>query len=43
MAALSSRARIPGSSCAASAKDYIQGKLAMYLDPKATAASLPTG
>ena len=25
------------------AKDYIQGKLAKYLDPKVTSADLPTG
>jgi len=33
----------PGFLLRGKAKEYIQGKLAMYLDPKVTAASLPIG
>jgi len=33
----------PGFLWRSRAKDYIQGKLAKYLDPKVEAAQLPTG
>ncbi len=37
------RGEDPGFLWRSRAKDYIQGKLAKYLDPKAEASTLPTG